>query len=372
MMTFLSCVRIILIGCVLSSGVFIKLAVAHQLPLLSGTLTLDKRSVFIVLTLPISTFTQLKSFQEEGLTPTDLSFHEPALQDSIRQRFHLSAGAEQALLKDIFLSLSKKTPSSVTDKDAITVVMEAEFQHIPQQVTVDVELFGEHKNEQQLTLRAQRGSEFQGGVLTPLAHSFEFFPAPWKVFVRFIGTGVEHILLGADHLVFLLTLVVSGRGIRHWLVMLTSFTLAHSITFALAAAGYVTIHVAFIESAIAASIVMTALINLLTLQVKQWQLAALVFCCGLLHGFGFAASLADIGLIEHHLLLSLLGFNVGIELGQAVFVALVLSLFYACRHGFKVKNNVLIFTYIPSILALVVGLFWLTERGLLVLQAISE
>ncbi len=372
MTTYLSCLRIILMGCIVSTALFINVAVAHQLPLLSGTLTLDKRSVFIVLELPISTFIQLSAFQENSLTPRDVSVYEQALQDSIRQRFHLSAGAEQAQIKDIFLTLSKKTPTSVTDKDAITVVMEAIFQHSPQQVTVDVNLFGEHENEQQLTLRAQRNGVFQGGILTPLEHSFEFFPAPWKVFVRFIGTGVEHILLGADHLVFLLTLVVSGRGLKHWLVVLTSFTIAHSITFGLAAAGYVNIHVAFIESAIAASIVITALINLLTLQVKQGQLAALVFCCGLLHGFGFAASLADIGLIEHHLLLSLLGFNVGIELGQVVFVVLVLSLFYACQRAFNVKNKVLIFTYVPSMLALVVGLFWFTERCLLVLQVNSE
>jgi hydrogenase/urease accessory protein HupE len=147
-----------------------------------------------------------------------------------------------------------------------------------------------------------------------------------------IGTytmlGVEHILLGIDHLlfVFALLLLVPGRRMLIWTI--TSFTLAHSVTLAAATLGYVHVPQAPVEAVIALSILFVAM------EIVHWKQGRpgitrrwpwlVAFTFGLLHGFGFAGALSEIGLPEHAIPLALLFFNVGVELGQLAFIAAVL------------------------------------------------
>jgi hydrogenase/urease accessory protein HupE len=150
---------------------------------------------------------------------------------------------------------------------------------------------------------------------------------------------VEHIVLGADHVLFLVTIIVAGAGWRYWLAVLTSFTLAHSITLTLGLLGWVKVNPAVVEPLIAASIVLMALLNLFNLIRHNGQATstarqtAVVFACGLLHGLGFASSMADMGLHGNYQLASLLGFNLGIELGQALCLVVVLACVARCHMG---------------------------------------
>ncbi|NNL54040.1 MAG: HupE/UreJ family protein [Woeseia sp.] len=146
--------------------------------------------------------------------------------------------------------------------------------------------------------------------------------------------GVVHILGGYDHLLFLFLLIIPTIGMhgirrRLWrlLGIVTAFTAAHSITLALAALGYVSLPSQWVEVAIAASIVVAGLINVLRPEHHiGWQLA---FGFGLLHGFGFAGALAELGLGGNQLLLQLFAFNVGVEIGQIAVVLASLPLFMA-------------------------------------------
>jgi hydrogenase/urease accessory protein HupE len=147
--------------------------------------------------------------------------------------------------------------------------------------------------------------------------------------------GIEHILTGFDHLSFVLGLLLLVRGGARLLKTITAFTVAHSITLAAAALGYVNVSAPVIESLVALSIVFVA-VELVRayrgrdgLTVRHPWLIAFTF--GLLHGFAFAGSLADIGLPAHNITGALVLFNLGVEIGQLLFVAAVLALIHAAR-----------------------------------------
>ena len=151
----------------------------------------------------------------------------------------------------------------------------------------------------------------------------------------FTVLGVEHILSGFDHLLFVLALLLLVSGIRRLLLTITAFTIAHSITLATATLGVVWVPGPPVEATIALSILFLAS-ELVKVNRGQPSLTAsypwlVAFTFGLLHGLGFAGALADVGLPQHEIPLALLMFNVGVELGQVAFVAVVLALVFALR-----------------------------------------
>ncbi|MGP4788381.1 HupE/UreJ family protein [Psychrobacter sp. 1Y11] len=191
---------------------------------------------------------------------------------------------------------------------------------------------------------------------------------------NFLQSGVHHLLIGIDHLLFLFVLLVPAvyRRKQKQLVAVakpkaalievfwiaTSFTLAHSITLSLAALGLVSIPARFIESLIALSIAFAALNNLVPmLRVRAVYLA---FVFGLIHGFGFANVLVDLPLATSERVLALLSFNVGIELGQLVFIILVFPLALLLRHTSFYKTVIF---YLGSLVSIVIALWWFVERA---------
>ena len=141
--------------------------------------------------------------------------------------------------------------------------------------------------------------------------------------------GVEHILGGVDHLLFVLALLLIVRGGKQILVTVTAFTAAHSITLVAATLGWVHVPGPPVEAIIALSIVFVAAEIVRGLQGKPGLTArapwVVAFSFGLLHGFGFAGALAEVGLPQKAIPVALLTFNVGVELGQLIFVAFVVA-----------------------------------------------
>jgi hypothetical protein len=157
----------------------------------------------------------------------------------------------------------------------------------------------------------------------------------WSVAALYLKLGVEHIMLGIDHLLFVLGLVIIARGT--WLLVktVTAFTVAHSITLALATLGYVHVPSAPVEALIALSIVFVA-VEIVRLHEGREGLTArapwlVAFAFGLLHGLGFAGALSEVGLPAGHIPVALLFFNVGVEIGQLCFIAAVLGLMALAR-----------------------------------------
>jgi hypothetical protein len=162
--------------------------------------------------------------------------------------------------------------------------------------------------------------------------------------LSFVREGVWHIWMGIDHILFLLCLVLPAvfqRRTARWQAAdslrdvvtevfetVTAFTLAHSITLVISAVGLVTLPSRFVETAIALSVVAAALNNLLRTIDARWAVA---FALGLLHGFGFSSVLIDLGLPSKELIGALLGFNVGVELGQAAIVLVAVPVLFLIR-----------------------------------------
>ena len=175
--------------------------------------------------------------------------------------------------------------------------------------------------------------------LTPQAPSLKIpvRPSGGSLALTYFGLGVEHILLGIDHLLFVLALLLVTRGTRRLVITITAFTIAHSITLALATLSFVQMPAAPVEAVIALSIVFVAA-EILRAQMGTEGLTSrapwiVAFTFGLLHGFGFAGALAEIGLPQGQIPLALLFFNVGVEAGQLVFVAAVLAGVALCRRA---------------------------------------
>jgi hypothetical protein len=151
----------------------------------------------------------------------------------------------------------------------------------------------------------------------------------WSVAGTYLGLGVEHILLGIDHLLFVLALLVLVKRYKKLAATITAFTIAHSLTLAAAALDLVRIPGAPVEACIALSIVFVAAEILRGGQGSAGAMARwpwlVAFTFGLLHGLGFAGALSDVGLPRHAIPLALLFFNLGVEIGQLLFVAAVLS-----------------------------------------------
>ncbi len=159
--------------------------------------------------------------------------------------------------------------------------------------------------------------------------------AGWQVAGDYTLLGVDHILSGFDHLTFVLALLLIVSGAKRLLITVTSFTLAHSITLAAATLGVMWVPGPPVEATIALSILFLASelvkVNrgLPSLTAQYPWIVAFVF--GLLHGFGFAGALSDVGLPQNEVPLALLMFNVGVELGQLIFIAAVLIFIKALR-----------------------------------------
>ena len=196
----------------------------------------------------------------------------------------------------------------------------------------------------------------------------------WQQFLDYVKHGTWHIWIGFDHILFLLSLLLPAVLIikeNRWapapsfraaaidvLKIVTAFTLAHSITLSLAALQVISLPSRWIESAIALSVILAALNNLIPVfRGRRWLLA---FAFGLIHGFGFASVLSDLGLPQSSLTLALVGFNVGVELGQVAIVAAFLPLAFALRA--KCLYQKLIFTG-GSCLIILLATIWLIERA---------
>jgi len=217
----------------------------------------------------------------------------------------------------------------------------------------------------------------------PVDHAFEGADTRWVfepahvrrpgVLATFVHLGVTHILgtldhplAGSDHLAFLLALLVASRRVRTLIGVVTAFTLAHSLTLAAAALGWVHVPSRFVELAIALSIAYVACDNLLRRTARNPWLEAFLF--GLLHGLGFAGFLSDALTGEPLILTALLGFNVGVELGQLAFVlacVLVVALVFRAHHRREGAPGIVPdrARNVVSILVALCGFYWFFQRA---------
>ncbi len=252
----------------------------------------------------------------------------------------------------------------------------------PATLTLRYTLFADIDPQHRGLLNLRAGGNTRTAIFSPEAATQTFELATvsrWRQLLDYSREGVWHIWIGFDHILFLLSLLLPAVGIwatghvrtTAWqpvprfavvfwdvLRIVTAFTLAHSITLSLAALGWVSLPSRWVESSIAASVVLAALNNVFPLfHRRRWMVA---FAFGLLHGFGFASVLADLGLPQGALALALLGFNLGVEVGQLAIVAAFLPLAYTLRRTAFYRHAVL---FGGSLLIATLAAVWFAERA---------
>jgi hydrogenase/urease accessory protein HupE len=221
-----------------------------------------------------------------------------------------------------------------------------------------VVLIGEGANAPQALLDAGNTTVMLSAPAPPLLSTMR----------RYLVTGIEHIFLGYDHIAFLVSVVLWARRLLPVIKIVTAFTIAHSITLSLAALDIVVIPAAVVEPAIAASIVFVALENFFSRDIDgRWRVT---FVFGLIHGFGFAGALREVGLPANAVVPALAAFNVGVEIGQAAIVSIVLPALIvvdrltAADRAKPARAAPLVYTL--SVFISLLGSYWLVTR---VLQA---
>jgi len=248
----------------------------------------------------------------------------------------------------------------------------------PEAIEIGYKLFFDFDAQHKGLLSLEYQGRIQSLVFTPEQAVQRFTlgeMSALRQFLSYLREGVWHIWIGYDHILFLISLLLPAvllREQRHWLPVarfsvafwdvfkiVTSFTVAHSVTLSLAALGVISLPSRLVESAIAASVVLAALNNLWPLVGgRRWVVA---FAFGLIHGFGFASVLAELGLPRNALVLALVGFNLGVEAGQLAIVAAFLPLAYSIRAGWFYRRVVL---FGGSLAIVAVAMLWLLERML--------
>jgi len=202
-----------------------------------------------------------------------------------------------------------------------------------------------------------------GGALSiPIPRASGALRSATTAFFDYATLGFTHIVpRGLDHILFVLGLFFLSLKLRPLIWQVTAFTIAHTLTLALAVLGIVTIPASIVEPLIAASIVYVGIENVLSKGMSPWR-PLVVFGFGLLHGLGFASVLGDIGLDPDRILIGLIGFNIGVELGQLAVIAfayLAVGIPFGKRAWYRIR-----IAYPASLVIAAIGAYWLVQRTL--------
>lgn len=254
-------------------------------------------------------------------------------------------------------------PSGATvfrDANTDTVTWSAREERHADSIVVESPVFPDQPGDTTVVL-VYRGERLVDRMALNSAHpSATVGESMIAVVRRFVGMGILHILTGPDHILFLLGLVLAGGTVRQLFGLVTAFTLAHSLTLSLTALGIASLSPRIVEPIIALSIVAVALENLARANSDIKLRIGLAFGFGFFHGFGFAGALTEVGLPRQAIGWSLASFNIGVELGQACILLLVLPLLMLVRQRSESTRG-LVTKYASAVIALA-GAFWFVER----------
>jgi hydrogenase/urease accessory protein HupE len=294
---------------------------------------------------------------DQLLTTQMLETHRKAIGDLVTGRLKVAANG-RALAAEPW-----SEPEALFDRQSIRLRTRFTTMGAPGSVAVTAKLFPYDPRHQTFVNFYEGEDLTTQAILDGERSSFEYFAGTRQgtlaVIKKFVPAGVHHILIGPDHLLFLVGLLLLGGTMRQLLLVVTGFTIAHSITLSLAALNIVTPPARLIEPAIALSIVYVGADNLLVRggrDVRGW----IAFVFGFIHGFGFANVLREMDLPRRALGWSLFSFNIGVELGQLLVVILVASALAAVRARSETVSRRL--AVAGSIIVIAAGAFWFIQR----------
>lgn len=294
---------------------------------------------------------------ERVLDPAVLNAHGSAITELLRSRLQIAVNGTQ-------LTGGEWTaPVPLPERQAVQFHARYPINDAPASVVVNTTLFPYDPSHQTFLNFYERGDLTWQAILDRDHVEFEYFAGTRQgvlaVIGKFVPAGIHHILIGPDHLLFLVGLLLLGGSIRRLVLVVTAFTVAHSITLSLAALNTFTPPSYIVEPAIALSIMYVGIDNLMVgrgRDVRIW----IAFAFGLIHGFGFASVLREMGLPSRALGWSLFSFNLGVEIGQLLVVVIVASALLVLWARNEAAGQRLAFA--GSLVVVATGAFWFVER----------
>ena len=299
------------------------------------------------------------------LDPTVARRYAPALIEALTRRLHLQFDGQA-----VAVTLGDITP--VPDRQGLQFTVQIAHTGTPGRIDLDTTLFPYDPNHQTFVNVYEGDALRQQAILDARHATFTYYAGSWQgvgaVLGTFVPAGAYHIAIGPDHLLFLLGLLLIGGSLRRLGLIVTAFTLGHTVTLSLAALGVVTPPGQFIEPLIALSVVLVGVDNLLVgggsgapavaaaRDLRPWMAGLF----GLVHGFGFASVLREFGLPREALGWSLFGFNLGVELGQLGFVLPVAALIAWIRRRAPLAGSRL--AMVGSVIVALAGAYWFIQR----------
>jgi len=290
------------------------------------------------------------------LDAAELPRHAAALRALLQDRLQVWVRGER-------LRAEWSAPVPLPDRQAIQIDVRCSTSSPPPEITVAARLFPYDPVHQTFVNVYERGEVVLQAILSRDREQVAFFPGTrqgtWAVVKRFLASGTHHILIGPDHLLFLVGLLLLGGSMRRLVLVVSAFTVAHSVTLSLAVLRLVSPPPWLVEPAIALSIVYVGADNLTVRggrDVRPW----IAFAFGLIHGFGFANVLREMDLPARALGWSLLSFNLGVEVGQLAVVIVVASVLSAIRSRSPEAGRRLAIA--GSVVVIAAGAFWFVQR----------
>jgi hydrogenase/urease accessory protein HupE len=334
-------------------------AAAHPVPFSFLDLQLTARGMEVSLVIHDFDLAHELNVSEANqfLNPVFLAEHAESLRKLLSARLQITADGSTA-------EPEWDAPEVLRNRESVQFLLRyPSVRAMPAHITIHAELFPYDPLHQTFVNIYEDGELTHQLILDQSRKEVEHFTGSSQsavsVIRRFIPEGIHHILIGPDHILFLVGLLLLGGSPRRLLMVVTSFTVAHSLTLSLSALGIVTPSPRIIEPAIALSIVYVGLDNLLVRKgrdVRAW----IAFCFGFIHGFGFANVLREMDLPRRALGWSLFSFNFGVEIGQLIVVLVVASLLAAIRSRSETAGRYI--AVAGSVVVIVAGAFWFTQQ----------
>jgi HupE / UreJ protein len=333
---------------------------AHWADLAVAEVTVEPTKTAIILTFPTGLVASADDNRDGQLSTNEVTTHQAALEKFLGDRIRLVDNQGEA--GKIAIAPSNNLPASIQSNinTHTTLQLTYNWSQPVTGLTINYDLFLPNVPTARCLATVIQGGQTRNLVFSPEQREFALINVSvWQQISSFVLLGIEHILTGYDHVLFLISLLMLGGGFGYLLKVVTAFTISHSVTLTLAVLDIVTLPVRFVESAIALTIVYVAAENFWRKGLRGRWLLTFIF--GLIHGLGFAGVLKEIHLGQSHLAISLASFNVGVEIGQIVIVSVA---FIVLRTIQKYPWELTLRRLLSgSVVAL--GLFWFVQRAFL-------
>lgn len=300
---------------------------------------------------------ELDAPPETLLDPATLQRHASAIRTFVLERLRMDADG-----RDVTWEIT--TIRAVPERTAVEIAYRAPLRSSVGHLTIHAALFPYDPNHQTFVNVYEEGLLTHQEVLGAAHTTCEYYTGgrqgAFAVFKAFTAAGIHHIAIGPDHILFIVGLLLLGGSVLRLLGIVSAFTVGHSITLSLAALNIVAPPARIVEPAIALSIVYVGADNLLSTKGARDVRALIALFFGLVHGFGFASVLREIGLPARALGISLFSFNLGVEIGQAVLVVIVASLLALLRmRSPTIARHVVT---AASVVVTLAGTYWFAQR----------